>query len=46
MSKKVLLINEIEQVTESFLDKVSDFVHFLTAKIIKEKINTAKEEIN
>ena len=46
MSKKVLLINEIEQVLESFLDEVSDFVRFLKAKIIKEKINTAKEEIN
>jgi len=46
MSKKALLINEIEQVLESFLDEVSDFVHFLKAKIIKEKINTAKEEIN
>lgn len=46
MSKKVLLINEIEQVPESFLDEVSDFIHFLEAKMVKEKINTAKEEIN
>ncbi len=41
MSKKELLISEIEQVPESVLDEVIDFVHFLKTKIIKEKINIA-----
>ncbi len=39
MSKKELLISEIEQVPEPFLDEVLDFVHFLKTKIIKEKLN-------
>lgn len=41
MSKKELLLNEIEQVAESVLDEVIDFVHFLKTKIIKEKIDIA-----
>ncbi len=41
MSKKELLLNEIEQVPESVLDEVIDFVHFLKTKIIKEKIDIA-----
>lgn len=41
MSKKEILISEIEQVPESYLDEVLDFVHFLKSKIIKEKIDTA-----
>jgi len=41
MGKKELLINEIEQVPETFLDEVLDFVHFLKTKIIKEKLETA-----
>jgi len=41
MSKKELLINEIEQVPEPFLDEVLDFVHFLKTKIIKEGLATA-----
>ena len=40
MSKKELLINEIEQVPEPFLDEVLDFVHFLKAKIIKERLDS------
>ncbi len=39
MSKKELLISEIEQVPEPFLDELLDFVHFLKTKIIKEKLN-------
>ncbi len=35
------MINEIEQVPEPFLDEVLDFVHFLKAKIIKERLDTA-----
>ena len=41
MSKKELLIDEIEQVPESFLDEVLDFIYFLKTKIIKEMFNTA-----
>ena len=37
MSKKELLIREIEQVPEPFLDDVLDFVHFLKTKIMREK---------
>ncbi len=41
MSKKELLIDEIKQVPESFLDEVLDFVHFLKTKIIKERLDIA-----
>ena len=41
MSKKELLLSEIEQVPEPLLDEVLDFVHFLKAKIIKERLDTA-----
>ncbi len=41
MSKKELLISEIEQVPESYLDEVLDFVHFLKTKILREKIDIA-----
>ena len=41
MSKKELLMNELEQVPEPFLDEVLDFVHFLKTKIIKEKLDTS-----
>jgi hypothetical protein len=41
MSKKELLIDEIKQVPEAFLDEVLDFVHFLKTKIIKERFDIA-----
>jgi hypothetical protein len=41
MSKKELLINEIEQVPEPFLEEVLDFVYFLKTKIIKERLDIA-----
>lgn len=41
MSKKEILISEIEQVPESYIDEVLDFVHFLKSKAIREKIDTA-----
>ena len=41
MGKKELLIKEIDQVPEPFLDEVLDFVHFLKTKIVKEKMDTA-----
>ena len=41
MSKKELLINELERVPEPLLDEVLDFVHFLKTKIAKQKLDTA-----
>jgi len=41
MSKKEELISEIEQVPEPLLDELLDFVRFLKARIIKEKVETA-----
>jgi hypothetical protein len=41
LSKKELLLNEIEQVPDAFLDEVLDFIHFLKAKIVKERLDTA-----
>jgi hypothetical protein len=41
MSKKEAVIKEIEQIPEPFLEEVLDFVHFLKAKIIKERLDTA-----
>lgn len=38
MSKKDLLLSEIEDVPEPFLDEVLDFVHFLKAKTAKERV--------
>ena len=35
------MIKEIEQIPEPFLEEVLDFVHFLKAKIIKERLDTA-----
>ncbi|HHT9145598.1 MAG TPA: DUF2281 domain-containing protein [Candidatus Wunengus sp. YC61] len=41
MSKKELLMSEIEHVPEPFLDEVLDFVHFLKTKRMKESIANA-----
>ncbi len=41
MNKKELLINELNQVPEPFIDEVLDFVHFLKMKVTKEKLDTA-----
>ncbi len=41
MSKKELLLSELEQVPEPFLDEVLDFVHFLKTKITRERLNIA-----
>ena len=41
MGKKEILIHEIEQVPEPFLEEVLDFVHFLKTKITKERLDTA-----
>ena len=41
MSKKELLLSEIEQIPEPFLDEVLDFVQFLKTKTLKERLSTA-----
>lgn len=41
MSKKELLLSELDQVPEPFLDEVLDFVHFLKTKITRERLNIA-----
>lgn len=41
MTKKQILINELEQAPEPIIDEVMDFVHFLKAKGVKEKFGTA-----
>jgi len=41
MSKKELLLSEIEKVPEPFLDELLDFVQLLKTKIIKERIDIA-----
>ena len=38
MSNKDLLINEIQEVPEPILSEVLDFVYFLKAKIVREKL--------
>lgn len=39
MSTKELLIDEIEDVPEPLLSEVLDFVHFLKAETIREKLD-------
>lgn len=41
MSKKELIISEIEHVPELLLDEVLDFINFLKTKIIRERLDTA-----
>lgn len=41
MTKKQLLLNEIEHIPEPFLDEVMDFIRFLKSKLIIEGIDTA-----
>ncbi len=41
MSTKELLISEIEKAPEPLLTEVLDFVHFLKAKIVREKMDIA-----
>lgn len=41
MSTKELLMNEIEEVPEPLLAEMLDFVHFLKAKIVREKLDIA-----
>ena len=41
MGTRELLINEIEDVPEPLLSEVLNFVHFLKAKTIREKLDIA-----
>ncbi|MFQ5687872.1 MAG: DUF2281 domain-containing protein [Candidatus Scalindua sp.] len=41
MGKKELLLSEIEQVPEPFLDELLDFVHFLKTKKNNDRMDTA-----
>ncbi len=41
MGNKEAVIKEIEEVPEPFLEEVLDLVHFLKAKITKERLETA-----
>jgi len=41
MSNKEAVMKEIEEFPEPFLEEVLDFVHFLKARITKERLNTA-----
>ena len=41
MGNKEAVIKEIDEIPEPFLEEVLDFVHFLKAKIAKEKLDTA-----
>jgi len=41
MSKKESLLSEIERIPEPLLDEVLDFVQFLKAKTIQERLGTA-----
>ena len=41
MSNKEAVIKEIEQIPEPFLEEVLDFLHFLKAKITKERLDAA-----
>jgi len=41
MSTKEILMNEIEEVPEPLLSEVLDFVHFLKAKVVREKLEIA-----
>ena len=41
MSKKELLMHEIEEVPDPLLEEVLDFIYFLKTKIRKERLDTA-----
>lgn len=41
MNTKEELINEIEEASEPILSELLDFVHFLKAKTLREKMDTA-----
>jgi len=38
MSKKQLLMNELEEIPDSSIDEVLDFVHFMKARILRSRL--------
>ena len=41
MPKKEVLLNEIKGVPEIFFNELLDFIHFLKAKVIRDKTSNA-----
>ncbi|MBI2487329.1 MAG: DUF2281 domain-containing protein [Deltaproteobacteria bacterium] len=41
MSKKELISKELDQIPESFLEEILDFIRFLRTKAAMEKLETA-----
>ena len=41
MSKKELLLHELEQIPEPLLDEVLDYLHFLKTKLLQQQLETA-----
>ena len=41
MNNKDVILHEIEQIPESFIAEIIDFIRFLKTKVAREKINTA-----
>ena len=41
MSKKDIIIDELKQIPEKFLDEILDYIKFLKEKFIKQKMETA-----
>jgi len=41
MSKKDIIIDELKQIPEKFLDEILDYIKFLKEKLIKQKMETA-----
>jgi hypothetical protein len=41
MSNKDVLLHEIEEVPDSFISEIIDFIRFLKTKVIKERMDTA-----
>ncbi len=41
MNKMDIVLSEIEEVPEPFLDEILDFIHFLKSKITRERLGIA-----
>jgi hypothetical protein len=41
MSKRELLLHELEQIPEPLLDEVLDYLHFLKTKLRQQRLETA-----
>lgn len=42
MGKKEILVRELEEVPEPYIDEVLDFVHYLKIKIVRDGVAMAK----